>query len=108
VDVAAMGLGAHAAAALEISLNEMGAIFIEVAGRAASIRGFEGRQDNNFLYYNGMTDIFRVEGTLYATEADNRTRLEALADETPVPESYRKAGYNLMGVDARFGFKIRF
>lgn len=108
VDVAAMGLGAHAAAALELSLNERGAIFLEVAGRAASIRGFEGRQNNNFLYYSGQSDIIRVEGTLYATETDNRTRLEALADETPVPESYRKAGYNLMGVDARFGFRIRF
>ncbi len=108
VDVSAMGLGAHATAALELNLNERGAIFIELAGRAASIRGFEGRHNNNFMYYNGTSEIIRVEGTLYAVETDNRTRLEALADTTQAPEAYRKAGYNLMGVDARFGFKIRF
>ncbi len=86
-----MGLGAHAAAALELSLNEMGAIFIEVAGRAATIRGFEGRQDNNFLYYNGTSDIIRVEGTLYATEADNQNQAGSPGRRDPgagiVPES---------------------
>jgi hypothetical protein len=108
VEVSAMGFGAHAGAALELNLNERGAIFIEVSGRAGTVSGFEGKQNNNFLYYTGMSDIYRVEGTLYAKEAENRTLLEVRPGTSQAPEPYRKAGYNLMGVDARFGFKIRF
>lgn len=102
------GLGAHAAAALEINLNEKAAIFLEAAGRAGTVRGFEGMQDVTFTAANGALDIERVSGTLYAVETASGTRLVVLADPALGPGPAREAVYSLAGIEARFGFRIRF
>jgi hypothetical protein len=102
------GLGAHAAAALEINLNEKSAIFLEAAGRAGTVRGFEGMQDDTQTAANGGLDIQRISGTLYAVETDSGTRLLVLSDPALAPGPAREAGYSLAGIEARFGFRIRF
>jgi hypothetical protein len=102
------GLGAQAGIALELNVNEMGALYIEVSGRAGAIRNFTGTQSGSTVLANHMAYEDETAGSLYAVQTEGKTLLMILSDPTLAPGTYREAGYNLLGVDARFGFRIRF
>ncbi|MCX6559682.1 MAG: hypothetical protein NTZ26_04140 [Candidatus Aminicenantes bacterium] len=102
------GFGAQAGIALELNLNERAALYLEVSGRAGTIRNFQGTQTTSTVLANHMAYEDDVAGNLYAVETDGKTLLMILPDPSLAPGPYREAGYNLTGVDARFGFRIRF
>lgn len=103
----AQGLGAHAGAALELNINEMVSLYVEAAGRAGKVSGFEGLQSNEVTTGNS-SETEALNGTLYAVDVGGKTLLMVLADPGLAPGPCREAVFDLLGLDARFGFKLRF
>lgn len=104
----AFGFGAHASAALELNVNESASLFLEAFSRAARLSGFEGTQKTNKTSTGGWVASGDSTGTLYAVDADAGTLLTILTEAPAASNPYREAVYSLLGVDIRFGFKLRF
>lgn len=103
----AKGFGAHAGAALELNINEKVSLYLEAAGRAGKISGFEGLQSEE-VTISPSSETEALNGTLYAVDVGGRTLLMVLADPASAPGPCREAVFDLLGLDARFGFKLRF
>ncbi|GEM_PF-3350300 len=101
------GFGVHAGTALELNINEQVSLYLEAAGRAGKISGFTGLQSDEITVGNS-SNTEELNGTLYAVDVGGRTLLMVLADPSLAPGTCREAVFDLLGLDARFGFKLRF